>query len=70
VPVPWASLVLNVSVFALLPSSAGIEEEIDPLLDPVLERQFVKKGKRSFVTVSDKQMEVNDAFQSESTAVR
>jgi dynein heavy chain, axonemal len=42
----------------------GIEEEIDPLLDPVLEKQFVKKGKRSFVTVSDKQLEVNDAFQS------
>lgn len=38
----------------------GIEEEVDPLLDPVLEKQFIRKGKRSFVTVSDKQMEVND----------
>jgi dynein heavy chain len=34
----------------------GVEEDVDPLLDPVLEKQFVRRGKRAFVTVSDKQM--------------
>jgi dynein heavy chain len=40
----------------------NVEEEIDPMLDPVLEKQFIVKGKKKFVTVSDKQMEFNDKF--------
>ena len=30
----------------------GVEEEIDPMLDPVLEKQLIVKGKRKFVNVS------------------
>jgi len=40
----------------------GVEEEIDPMLDPVLEKQFTLKGKRKIVTVSDKQMDYDDKF--------
>jgi len=40
----------------------GVEEEIDPMLDPVLEKQFIVKGKRKIVTVSDKQMDYDDKF--------
>ena len=40
----------------------GVEEEIDPMLDPVLEKQFITKGKRKFVNVSDKLMDYDDKF--------
>jgi len=41
----------------------GVEEEIDPLLDPVLSKQYIKRGRSQFVTVSDKQMAVHPEFQ-------
>eukprot|EP00916_Digyalum_oweni_P009684 GHVL01016321.1.p1 GENE.GHVL01016321.1~~GHVL01016321.1.p1 ORF type:complete len:1870 (+),score=456.95 GHVL01016321.1:3343-8952(+) len=34
-----------------------VEEEIDPLLDPVLERQFIKKGNKLFVNIADQNVE-------------
>lgn len=40
----------------------GVEEEIDPMLDPVLEKQFIIKGKKKFVNVSDKVMDYDDNF--------
>lgn len=40
----------------------GVEEEIDPMFDPVLEKQFITKGKRKVVNVSDKLMDYDDKF--------
>ena len=40
----------------------GVEEEIDPMLDPVLEKQLISKGKRKFVNVSDKLMDYDEKF--------
>ena len=40
----------------------GVEEEIDPMLDPVLEKQITRKGKRMFVNVSDKVMDYDMKF--------
>jgi hypothetical protein len=46
--------------FALI--IVGVEEEIDPMLDPVLEKQLISKGKRKFVNVSDKLMDYDEKF--------
>jgi len=40
----------------------GVEEEIDPMLDLVLEKQLIVKGKRTFVNVSDKLMDYDPKF--------
>jgi len=40
----------------------GVEDEIDPMLDPVMEKQIVRKGKRKFINVSDKLMDFDDNF--------
>lgn len=40
----------------------NVEEEIDPMLDPVLEKQLITKGKRKFVNVSDKIMDYDEKF--------
>merc|ERR1719484_207353 len=40
----------------------GVENEIDPMLDPVLEKEFVPKGKRFIIPISDKQMDFDPAF--------
>jgi dynein heavy chain len=40
----------------------GVEEEIDPMLDPVLEKQISRKGKKMFITVSDKIMDYDENF--------
>jgi ATP-binding dynein motor region len=34
----------------------NIEEELDPVLDPVLERRFVRKGKNLTVALADKEV--------------
>ncbi|EFO65273.1 Dynein heavy chain [Giardia lamblia P15] len=39
-----------------------VEEELDPLLDPILEKQFVKTGKSLKVKLGDKECEVCDGF--------
>jgi dynein heavy chain, axonemal len=46
--------------FALI--IVGVEEEIDPLLDPVMEKQIIRKGKRMFINVSDKMMDFDEKF--------
>ena len=40
----------------------GVEQEIDPLFDPVLGKQFVQKGRRFIITISDKQMDYDPHF--------
>lgn len=40
----------------------GVEEEIDPMLDPVLEKQIIQKGRRKLINVADKQMDFVDSF--------
>lgn len=40
----------------------GVEEEIDPMLDPVMEKQIIRKGKRMFINVSDKMMDFDEKF--------
>ena len=40
----------------------GIEEEIDPLLDPLLEKALVKKGRSMYIDIGNKLCEFNDAF--------
>ena len=40
----------------------GVEEEIDPLLDPVLDRAFTTRGRRRFVSLADSEVEVAEGF--------
>jgi len=40
----------------------GVENEVDPMLDPVLEKEIIVKGRRKMITVSDKQMDFTDGF--------
>ncbi|CCI47848.1 unnamed protein product [Albugo candida] len=40
----------------------GVEEEIDPMLDPVLEKQVIVRGRFMSINVSDKNMEFNPSF--------
>jgi len=40
----------------------AVEEEVDPLLDPVLEKRIQKKGKSTFIVVADKKMDYNMNF--------
>lgn len=35
----------------------NIEEELDPVLDPVLERRYVKKGRGFTVALADKEVQ-------------
>ena len=40
----------------------NVEEEIDPLLDPILDKAFVKKGKNFTITLSDKEIDYSENF--------
>ncbi|KAL7522596.1 hypothetical protein ACHAWX_007291 [Stephanocyclus meneghinianus] len=40
----------------------GIEDEIDPMLDPVMEKEIIKKGNRMYISVSDKMMDYDPNF--------
>ena len=40
----------------------GVEDEIDPMLDPVLEKEITRKGSRLYVSVSDKMMDYDPNF--------
>ena len=39
-----------------------VEEDIDPMLDPVMEKQFIVKNRKKFINVSDKMMDYHDDF--------
>jgi len=41
----------------------NIENEVDPMLDPLLEKQFTRKGKSVRVNIADQEMTVDDKFQ-------
>jgi dynein heavy chain len=40
----------------------NVENELDPLLDPVLEKAIIKKGKNLYINVSDQNMDYNWKF--------
>ncbi|KAH8068253.1 dynein light chain binding protein [Aureococcus anophagefferens] len=40
----------------------GIEEELDPMLDPVLQKQVIVKGKSKYINITDKLCEYQDEF--------
>ena len=40
----------------------NVESEVDPLLDPVLDKAIVKKGRNLIITVSDQVMDFNPKF--------
>ncbi|KAI3432720.1 hypothetical protein D9Q98_004263 [Chlorella vulgaris] len=40
----------------------NVEEELDPVLDPVLERRYMRKGKSVLVQLADKEVDVADGF--------
>lgn len=41
----------------------NVEDELDPVLDPILEKQFVKTGKSMKVVLPDKEVDYTDTFQ-------
>jgi len=41
----------------------GVEETLDPLLDPVLEKQYIVRGKKKICKLADTEVEVSDEFQ-------
>lgn len=40
----------------------SIENEVDPMLDPVLEKQIIIKGRNKLIKISDTDMDYNDKF--------
>ena len=40
----------------------GVENTVDPMLDPLLEKEIIVKGRRKLITISDKQMDFTDGF--------
>ncbi|CAG9462434.1 unnamed protein product [Pedinophyceae sp. YPF-701] len=40
----------------------NVEEELDPLLDPVLERRVVKKGRSMIIQLADKEVDFSPSF--------
>lgn len=40
----------------------SVENEVDPMLDPILEKQIVSKGRKKLITVADMVMDFNPKF--------
>jgi dynein heavy chain len=40
----------------------GVEQEVDPMLDPVLEKQIIVKAKSKQIVIADKSCDYDDAF--------
>merc|ERR1719262_966349 len=40
----------------------NVENEVDPMLDPVLDKAIIKKGKNMYINVSDQNMDYNPKF--------
>ena len=41
----------------------NVEQELDPLLDPVLERRFLRKGRQVTVQLADKEVRQHESSQ-------
>ena len=41
----------------------NVENEVDPMLDPVLDKQIIKKGKNLYINVSDQNMDYKETEQ-------
>lgn len=41
----------------------NIEEELDPVLDPILEKRFIKKGRGFIIALADKEVDFTETFQ-------
>lgn len=40
----------------------GIENEVDPMLDPILEKQIIQKKRSKFIKIADQEMDFDDKF--------
>jgi dynein heavy chain len=40
----------------------NIENEVDPMMDPLMERQIIKKGKNMYINISDQNMDYSPKF--------
>mmetsp|Transcript_3629 Transcript_3629/g.6367 ORF Transcript_3629/g.6367 Transcript_3629/m.6367 type:complete len:3156 (-) Transcript_3629:97-9564(-) len=40
----------------------NVENEVDPMLDPVMDKQIIKKGKNMYINVSDQNMDYKEIF--------
>jgi len=40
----------------------NVENEVDPMLDPILEKQIIKKGKNRLIKISDEDLDYDEAF--------
>lgn len=40
----------------------NVENDVDPMLDPVMEKQIIRKGKNMYINVSDQNMDYNAKF--------
>jgi dynein heavy chain, axonemal len=40
----------------------SIENEVDPMLDPILEKQIIIKGRNKLIKISDQDMDYSDNF--------
>lgn len=40
----------------------NIEEDLDPLLDPVLEKRIIRKGRSAMIQLADKEVDYSDGF--------
>ena len=40
----------------------GVQEELDPVMDPVLEKRYISRGRRLYVNMAGKQVEVAPTF--------
>jgi len=40
----------------------SIENEVDPMLDPILERQIIIKGRNKLIILADQEMDYDDKF--------
>lgn len=40
----------------------SIENEVDPMLDPILEKQIIQKGRNKLIKIADQDMDFDDKF--------
>ena len=40
----------------------NIENEVDPMLDPLLEKQFIKRGRNKIIKIADQDLDYDEKF--------